>query len=304
MSFKPARSKATRKRRPREHGRSLKAVSIAALTTAAIVCLFVTVGFGFAFLDKYVKNNVLVSERIGCLELVGVPDWLNEPLKDRIYAAAAANGEDFRIDEDVVVSVRNNLVDNVPWLDRVRVQATSESIRIRALWRKPLALVGSGRDKFYLDAQSVVLDYVPMPNLPIVQITGLPASAEVPMPGEPWHRDDLAAALTILDRLDRMDRLVTPEKPLLCEIDSIDVGNFNGHRSPNAPHILLYAKDCTEIVWGVEYGTWQRYLEAPDDQKLARLYSYYKEYGSLQGGAKFINLCEPDQTIPLPIDKY
>jgi hypothetical protein len=304
MSFKPAPSKRGRKRKARHHGRSLKAISIAALTAAAVLCLFVTAGIGFAFLDKYVKNNVLTSETIGCLELVGVPHWLNEPLKEKIYAAAAANGEDFRLDDDVAVSVRNNLADNVPWLDHVTVQATPETIRIKAFWRKPLALLPSGRDKFYVDAESVVLDYVPMPNLPIVEIKGLTTSAEVPTMGQPWQRDDLAAAVTILDRLDRMDKLVTPDNPLLYEIDSIDVSNFNGRRSPGAPHIVLYVKDCTEIVWGVEYGAWQRHLDVPDEEKLARLYSYYKEYGSLQGGAKFINLCEPDQTIPLPIDRY
>jgi hypothetical protein len=57
-------------------------------------------------------------------------------------------------------------------------------------------------------------------------------------------------------------------------------------------------------IWAVEHGTWQRYLQAPDEEKLARLYSCYEDYALLQGGAKFINLCDPQETIPLPIDKY
>jgi len=101
-----------------------------------------------------------------------------------------------------------------------------------------------------------------------------------------------------------MDESVTPEKPLLNEIDSIDMSNFNGRQHNSQPHIILYTKDNTEIIWGAEFGTWQRHLEATDGEKLAKLYGYYKEYGSLSGGAKYINLRDPQNDVPLPIDKY
>jgi len=101
-----------------------------------------------------------------------------------------------------------------------------------------------------------------------------------------------------------MDKLVTPDKPLLYEIDRIDVGNFNGRENTQHPHIVMYAKDNTQIIWGAEVGKWQRYLESTDEQKLAKLYGYYKEYGTLSGGAKYINLRDPQDNIPLPIDKY
>jgi hypothetical protein len=114
----------------------------------------------------------------------------------------------------------------------------------------------------------------------------------------------LAAAVTILGKLEQMDATVAPEKPLLYEIDSIDVSNFEGRKNRREPHIVLYTKDSTEIIWGAEFGTWQRYLEAPDDEKLAKLYSYYEEFGTLLGGAKYINLRDPQETIPRPTDKY
>ena len=88
----------------------------------------------------------------------------------------------------------------------------------------------------------------------------------------------------MLVRLDKMDSLVTPGKPLLFEIDSIDVRNFNGRRSRSKPHIVLYTKDNAEIVWGAEIGTWQRYMEATDEDKLAKLYSHYEEFGTLLNG--------------------
>jgi len=270
-----------------------------------MVCLLAAIAIGFVFLNKYVKKTVPVSERIGCLELVGVPAWLNEPLKEKIYAAARANGEDLKLDEEAAVSVQQNIETLVAWLDKVKVQTTHDSIQVRALWRKPLALVKLGLRKFYVDADLVVLDFVPMPNLPIVEVKGLPVVPRIPLPGQVWRRGDLAAAVAILDRLNRMDKLVTPDKPLLNEIGSIDVSNFNGRQNSRAPHIRLYAKDNTEIIWGAEYGKWQRHLESTDKQKIAKLYEHYREYGTLLNGAKYINLCDPqDDIIPLPIDKY
>lgn len=275
-----------------------------ALKVSAIVCVLTAIVIGFVFLDKYVKKVVPISEKTAILELVDAPMWVNEPLKEKIYIAAIANGEDLRVDEDAARSVQHNIQTLVAWLDKVQVQTTYDSIRIKGRWRKPLGLVKVGLQSFYVDANLVVLDYLPMPNLPIVKINGLSTIATVPSPGEIWQRDDLAAAIAILARLDRMDKLVTPDKPLLYEIASIDVSNFNGRADAHAPHIILYAKDNTEIIWGAEIGTWQRYLEATDEEKLAGLYSYYKEYGSLLNNVKYINLRNPQNEIFQPVDRY
>ena len=104
--------------------------------------------------------------------------------------------------------------------------------------------------------------------------------------------------------LSRRDQLETSQKPLLSEIASIDVSNFNGRKNNSHAHIILYAKDYTEIMWGAEVGKWQQYLESTDEQKLAKLYSYYKEEGTLLGRAKYINLRDPKYKVPLPVDKY
>ena len=156
---------------------------------------------------------------------------------------------------------------------------------------------------FYVAADLVVLDFVPISKLPIVRIDGLPLTARAPLPGDIWQRDDLAAAVDILALLDRRDKLLTPEKPLLYEIDRINVENYNGRQDSRLAHIMLYTTDNTEIIWGAKIGAWQRYLESPDEDKLAKLYGYYEEYGSL-GDLKCINLRDPQDSIPQPIDKY
>ena len=299
ISFKLGTSRKEKKRKT-AHSPSLKGI----LKVLAAVCVFAAIGIGFVFLDKYVRKAVPVSEKTAILKLVDVPAWVNEPLKEKIYTAAIAGGEDLKLDEDAASSVQQNIEALVAWLDEVKVQTTHDSICIKGRWRKPLALVKLGFQSFYVDAELTVLDFVPMPNLPIVRIKGLSVITKVPPPGEVWQRDDLAAAVAILARLDRMDKLVTPDRPLLYEIDSIDVSNFNGRQNSQAPHIVLYAKDNTEIIWGAEIGTWQRYLEATDEEKLAGLYDYYKEYGSLLNNVKYINLRNPQNSISQPIDKY
>jgi len=305
ISFKPGISKRKIKI---AHSPSLKGIlkvlTVACVLGAIGIGVFAVVRAGFVSLDKYVRKAVPVSEKFGSLELVGVPAWVNEPLKEKIYAAARAGGEDLKLDEDAARSVQNNLEREVAWLQNVTVQTTHDTIRIKAQWRKPIALVERGMSKFYVDADMVVLDFVPMPNLPIVKVKGLSLIRKVPQPGTVWQRDELAAAVIILAKLDQMDKLITPDKPLLYEIDYIDVSNFEGREDTRFPHIVLYATDKTEIIWGAEIGTSQRYLEATYKEKLAKLYSYYKEHGSLLNGVKYINLRDPQDKIPLPIDKY
>jgi len=294
ISFKLSASK-RRKHQKTGLRRSLKTI----LTALVVVCVFALAGLLFYFAERHVKSAK--PTETGRLELVSVPEWVSEELKARIRAAAG--DETFKLDEKVAQVVAENLA-SVAWLDEVKVQTTHDRLLIEAKWRKPLALVKLGLRKFYVDDKLAVLDFVPVPNLPIVRIKGLLVTTKVPAPGEVWQRDDLSAGVAILVQLDRMDKLVTPEDPLLYEIDSIDVSNFNGRQNRRLPHIILYTSDNTEIIWGAEIGTWQRYLEAKDEEKLAKLYAYYKEYGSLLGGVKYINLRDPQDKIPQPIDKY
>lgn len=286
--------RALRKKPRTVHTLSLKGI----LKVLAVVCIFVAAGALFYFVERYVKK--VKPTKVGPLELVDVPEWVSEQLKARILAAAG--GETFRLDEDAAQLVAENLA-SAAWLDGVNVQVTHDGIRVEGQWRRPLALVKSGFQEFYVDAKRVVLDFVPMPNLPIVRIKGV-SVARMPAIGEVLERDDLAAAMAILASLDRMDKKIVPDKPLLDEIDNIDVSNFKGRENPRLPHIVLYAKDDTQIIWGAEVGAWSQHLEAKDEEKLAKLYTYYKEHGSLSNGVKYINLRDPQDRIPQPIDKY
>jgi hypothetical protein len=297
ISFKPGAFKKRKKHRASWFGPSL----IVILKVLAVVCVISGIIIGLMFLEKYVKETIPADDVY--LELAGVPLWASEELKQKVHDAAigkAGNG----LGEDIALSVKRNLDQLTAWLDDVKVRSTYDRLRVEGRWRKPIGLVKFGRLKFYVDAERVVLDYVPLPELPIVEIKGLPPVTKRPPLGEVWQRDDLAAAVMILDRLDHMDKTLTPDKPLLKEIDRIDVSNFNGRQNSRYAHIILYSKDNSQIIWGAELGKWQQHLESTDEEKLAKLYGYYKDYGTLSGGARYINLRDPRDKIPLPIDKY
>ncbi len=276
------------------------------LKVLAVIFVFAAIVVGFVYLDKYVKKVSPVLGSTIDIELAEPPPWIDESLRKKIIASATGSwrGDDIRLEEDTPRLIQNNLERDVAWLQKIKVRTTHNKIVIEADYRKPVALVKLGARKFYVDAELVVLDFVPITQLPIVNIRGLATITKMPLPGEVLQLEDLAAALAILTRLNQMDKLVAPDKPLLFEIDSIDVSNFKGRQSNRYAHIILYAKDNTEIIWGAEIDAWSQHLEAKDEEKLAKLYNYYKEFGSLTGGAKYIDLRTPQGKIPLPIDKY
>ncbi|MHC4641447.1 MAG: cell division protein FtsQ/DivIB [Planctomycetota bacterium] len=276
---------------------------MACVSAAMGIGIVYALWIGFISLDKYVKNNIPIWEKASTLKLINVPMWVNEPLQKKIYTAAAPRG-DFKPDENAAHLVQKNLAQGTAWLTDVKVKTTHDSIHIEGRWRRPLALVKMGLSKWYVDSEMVVLDFVSLPNLHIVRVEGLQLTTNTPTPGSVWQPEDLTAAIAILAQLERMDKILTPDKPLLYEIASIDISNFKGRANSRFPHIVLYAKDNTEIIWGAEIDNWQPHLESTDEQKLAKLYEYYRKHGSLLGPVKYINLKDPQDNIPLPIDKY
>jgi hypothetical protein len=251
------------------------------------------------FAEKYVKSTRPTDT--GPVVLMDTPGWVGEQLKANILAYAG--GRNFKLDENAAQLVAENL-SYVAWLDNIKTLTTDNSIQVHATFRKPVALIQSRLRPFYVDAEQVVLEYIPMPHLPIVEIKGLSPAKQTPRYGDRWYQDDLAAAIMLICQINKMDRSYIPQKHLLGEIAAIDVSNYKGRKNKRDPHIVFYTEDNTTIIWGAELGTWQKYLESTDEQKLAKLYGYYKEKGTLSGGVKYINLRDPRDNIPLPIDKY
>ncbi|MBL7154658.1 MAG: hypothetical protein ISS79_13170 [Phycisphaerae bacterium] len=274
------------------------------LQVFAVVCALGGIVLGVIYWDRFIKQSASASEDVIPLEIKAMPAWVNDRLKDNLSIAARADGLGLKLDETAAGRVQQNIQTLFPWLDNVRVQTMHDRLLIEGRWRMPLVFVKRGLDSFYVDRDLVVLDFVEMPHLTITKVIGLVVTLETPTLGQVWQRDDLAAAVALAEVLTQWDRERTPDKPLLDEIAAIDVSNYNGWKNSRSPHIVLYTTDNAEVIWGAELGKWQRHLEATDAEKLAKLYSYYEEYGSLLGDVKYINLRDPQDRIHLPIDRY
>ena len=274
------------------------------------------IAIGFAYLDKYVRNVSPVSYRIGLLELVAAPEWISDELLEAI--ASAAGGKEFALDKGSAKFVADNL-SSLEWLYDIQVGTTEKTLRVEAKYRRPLAVVNFSRaESRYLawpglDGGTpdegyngvIVLSHVPVSKLPLVEIVGFSSRIDHPA-GSIWRDEDVASAVELLAALTRMDEISTPEAPLLYEIASIDISNFGGRARPDDAHIVFYAKDKTPIYWGAAYGQSSRYLEAMEKEKVASLYTYYKEYGTVQGLSKgisqYIDLRQPQRNFPKPMD--
>jgi len=270
------------------------------LKGAAVLGFLAGSGAFLRYAEAYVRTLRPVEE--GSLVLVSPPEWAKYDLRCRV--ADVAGGRQFALTEETASVVARNLA-SMAWLDDVDVQVTHNAVRVKARWRKPVAVIDVPEDRMkrYVDADLVVLDYLPMPHLPIVEIKGLELR-RVPLPGQVFDEQDLAAGVALVILLQRMDAGVTPKDRLLDQIASIDVRNFKGRKNSREPHIVLRSKDDTQIIWGAEIGEWTKRLEAPDEDKLAKLYGYYHDHGSFSAGAKYIHLHYPQDKVPLPIDKY
>jgi hypothetical protein len=273
---------------------------VAILKVIVVTAFLAASGAFLRYAEGYVRTISPAQE--GSLELVDVPGWADCNLRQRV--AEMAGGTRFPLTEETAALLARRLAP-MAWLDDLDVQVTHQAVQVRARWRKPVAVVDipEDRENIYVDADLVVLDYMPMPHLPIVEIKGVDLKRR-PRPGQVFDQQDLAAGVALVTLLYRMDAQVTPKNPLLEQIASIDVRNFNGRRYNREPHLVLRSKDGTQILWGAEIGEWTKHLEATDEQKLAKLYAYYRDYGSLSAGAKYINLRDPQDKIPQPIDKY
>ena len=272
-----------------------------------VIAISVAVAVGFIFLDRYVKSHLSLNEKTVPIHLLDFPEWGSEELKQKIVSTAAGDSRDLSLSEAAAMRIGEN-IQTFAWLYDVKVQIGNQAIVINAQYRKPVALIESPDQQYLIASDLVVLDYVNISKLPIVEITGVPAHLLTwRSVGTKWDSEDVVAAVELLALLDRMDKEVVPDRPLLAEIKSIDMSNFNGRRSKSQPHIILYAKDGTEIRWGAQKGAWQRYLEAKDEEKLTLLYNTYQEMGTVQLRAahkgSFIDLIKP-QSLSLPIDRY
>ncbi len=310
---KKSSSSPVRRKRPAPISWSRRLLQL--LVVLVVVSALGGMAVGFVYLERYVRSLPVVAERTGPLELVGPPSWISNELQDKIVQAAG--GRSFPLDRDQGRRMAERLGE-LAWVYGVSIQTTEKTFRIEAGYRKPIAVIEYGGKKLYLvrverddplysdtEPRVVILDYVPVEKLLLPKITGF-ASKPPTQPGELWHSAEIIAAVELLTALGRMDQISSPTKPLLADLDRIDISNHAGRTNSGNIHTILYAKDGTEVWWGAAYGESHRYLEATEQEKIALLYTFFKQYGTIRGidrgVGQFIDLRNPQKMFPRPLN--
>ena len=263
----------------------------------------------FAWAERGVNRHQ--AQKTGKVYFDSIPEWVSDEL--RMELVGLVGGAEFELQEGVARQLGRDL-ERSPWLEQVRVQTQADRLLVSAQWRKPLArIVGRGGD-YYVDADGVALKVLALPSLPIVAFKNV-----APISGVPWGSvvpcDDVQAGLALIKALADMDRVMAQKArqagkevqlSLLWELQTLDLANYNGRVDENKPHLIFQSKDGTAVVWGAELGAWGRHLEVQDDQKLARLYTYYHHDRPLQTGPPpaILRLYLPQGQMPQPIYRY
>ena len=261
-------------------------------------CVGAGITMGFIYLERYIRTQGPSAQKTGPMELTGVPDWLEPKWIETI--TQTAGGRQFHLDEQSARIVAEKLK-NLSWMEQIRVKATPTVLQVQAVFRKPVARVKIRENRWvYLDAERAVLDPLPLESLTLAEIRGI-AAESIPPPGGLCHAEEADAAIQILKKLEQMDQRCCPDKPLLSEIDSIDMSNLAKRKNTSKPHIILFAKDQTPIYWGAAWGKAAVYLEADEAEKLTMLYNFYAQNGNtLLGKVKYIELRTPVIERPRP----
>lgn len=270
------------------------------LSVMAVTIIAAGVAIGLFYLKRYTQAATEYDAPQGTVTFSQPPTWLNQEWKD--WIEDELGGSVFVLDEHTAEGIGTTLQETA-WLKNIRVQTTPKNIMVFADHRRPVGLVKSGRQQYYVADDMTVMNFIPMPALNIVEIKGV--SSGVPAVGQSWLADDAKAAVEILDWLYKMDLHFLQdgniEKPLLSEIAAVDVSNYAPRRNSSSPNITLTVKDGVKINWGAAWGQATTYMEAAEKDKLARLYQLYTDHDNkLQGTAKTIELRWPSNRIPRP----
>lgn len=306
-------------RKPKKMTKAQKATrkELFAYTFKAVLVIAALIGIvvGLLYLERFVVVKRGIGKLQVPLELVNCPDWVSDELLAKIYEIAGSETGTFVLNDDTADKVGSNL-SNFSWLYDVRVQVELYNIKVDCGYYKPLLVVEKGGKKNYLaadmpldyeDFDLVVLQYVPIYKLPIIELTGL-NSITTNVVGSKCQKPEALAAAKLIRLLSLMDKNLQDKyeqsqaifKPLLSEIKSVDVSNYNSSKSSSQSALILYANDGTPIYWGSLEGN----LEAVPAEKLGKLYQYYRDYGTIQarsrGDAKYIDLRIAEKILPLP----
>jgi len=277
---KTARKSRKKSAKPKRDWSALRRWAFPTLALVSIAALGAGLTIGVDQLDDGARR--VLSDEATAIELLspsdlGEENWVRdedlEILKNRVRAIL--DGSDpldirpLKATSDMLA--RSGWFRSAPRVERIG----QHTIRITGAWRKPAAVVRSGGRDHLISWEGMPMPPVFAPGgsqAPIILNAGITSIEPDPETryARPWPGDDVRAALDLLK--------LFAFKPYRNQIAAIDVGGLNRGGS-----IVLITDLETRVVWGGKPGAF-RAGEIGDDEKLARLDTYFARDGRIDGG--------------------
>lgn len=259
---------------------------------ASIIVVLALITAGSMSLDRLEAHVTAAVEASADPVLVfpDLPDRLRPLAFDDLHKTLAGLTTGDWTSPTICQRMANRLAD-VGWVEEVAsVRRNSQArFEIHCHYRHPFAMVQHDGAFYLVDRSGVRLPgtYLYDPTWQLVQ--GMDAGA--PPAGARWQGNELQAALTLLEALQR--------EPYKDQITAVLVENFNGRVDPHRSHVELATDRAGgRIRWGSAPGL--EVAENPVAQKLAILRENYHRTGRADAHHAVIDVSTfPDRfTIP------
>ncbi|MFO0874728.1 MAG: cell division protein FtsQ/DivIB [Phycisphaerales bacterium] len=201
-----------------------------------------------------------------------LPGWMQGDELERLTCIVTECVGDDALDRDGLVRARERLL-ATGWFDSIAQVRRREldQVEIVASFVTPAALVRTHDRDHLIDSNGRLLPRSwPSGQGPEIGVI-VGVNAELPRhPGDAWPGADIAAALAVLEIVDR--------QPWASQVEAVDVAGFGADRS-----VRLLTNRGTTIRWGRAPGE-ERAAEVPVAMKLDYLMLHHRKYGHIDGG--------------------
>ena len=290
----------TKEKEPKKPSRWWRRVKVA-LALLVVGGSIVGLAFGFAFLDREVREQPVYQMTAESLRLVDGPSWVTPAIladldvRDRLP-------ERFSLLDPSICERVARAYEQVVWVERVsrvvkldpRADPSRSPLEVTLKFRRPVAYVQGAQGYYLVDGKGVRLpgvysDVPGLGNATLLLINGV--DTPPPDPGHPWFDPSLEAGVAVAD-------VVEPYREKY-RVTRIDVANVGGRRNKGDSEILLFTRSIppTRIKWGKAPSPEAEILQEKTlAQKVSYLnYVYEKLGGRVDGVLDYIDV--PNEII-------
>jgi len=252
--------------------------------------------YGLPLVEEYVTARSEYQRPLR-VELADMPAWLesNEHVVRGIISHCGITSRDRRLDSGLAARV-GRAVSRVGWVKEVKQVnvGADDIIRVRCVYREPIAWVGYGSSYYLVDTECVRLPgrYAPdevSREGGLLAVTGV--AKPPPAEGETWEGADVKAGVQLV--------VMLRDRSYVDQIAAVMVGNYGGRQDRRRAHIELATDKGTRIRWGRAPG--EEVDEPTAEQKLAQLQGLWRQYRRVDMGRPWVDIQGWPDRVSVPL---